>query len=748
MAHRVLRLKVAGWLVACLALAAPPALLAPAPAQALAAPAAPASGKFAAQGSVEQVAATGATPRSAVELLDGSGKAVAHAKADAAGARIFRDVKPGDGYRVRAGSQRSDPVTVTSPADVPPQSLYTSQHLDDGYGYVRTRDGTLLSVNVKLPGPASAGPYPTVVEYSGYDPSNPGATPPGAQIAQLFGYATVGVNLRGTGCSGGAYDYFETLQSLDGYDAVETIAAQPWVTGGRVGMVGISFSGITQLFVAATRPPHLAAITPLSVIDDTYDTLFPGGILNTGFGVSWARDRQHDAQPAASEWVRKRISQGDATCEANQALRLQSPDVRAAIERIGKDPAARPALAPDTFIDKIDVPVFIAGSWQDEQTGAHFATMLDDFAPGVPVKATVMNGFHADSLAPEIIPSWLEFLSFYVARAVPTFTPAQRTLGNLLISQVYGRPTQLPPDRFDPHGDFGSQLAAYQAEPELRVRFDVGASPDANPGAPLAAFTATYPAWPPAATATTWYLSDGGALTDASASTGKPDAYDYDPAALPRTVATARPASSGTDPTGINDLLANPSFDWKPVPKGKGLAYDTAPLSEDTVMVGTGSVDLWLGSTAPDVDLEVTISEVRPDGQETYVQSGWLRASDRTLDPSASTPLSPVPTFAPRDEKPLPRGALSLVRVPLYPFGHAFRAGSRIRITVQPPGGNRPTWAFDAITYHRAVTNTVGVSGVHASKVVLPVVTGTAVPTPLPACGSLRGQACRLAVEP
>ena len=50
-------------------------------------------------------------------------------------------------------------------------------------------------------------------------------------------------------------------------------------------MVGISYPGITQLFVAQTRPPHLAAITPLSVLDDTYDTLYPGGIFNNGFAL-------------------------------------------------------------------------------------------------------------------------------------------------------------------------------------------------------------------------------------------------------------------------------------------------------------------------------------------------------------------------------------------------------------------------------------------------------------------------------
>ena len=39
----------------------------------------------------------------------------------------------------------------------------------------------------------------------------------------------------------------------------------------------------------------------------------------------------------------------------------------------------------------------------------------------------------------------------------------------------------------------------------------------------------------------------------------------------------------------------------------------------------------WITSTTPDTDIEVTITEVRPDGNEVYVQSGWLRASHRAL---------------------------------------------------------------------------------------------------------------------
>ena len=90
------------------------------------------------------------------------------------------------------------------------------------------RMGMFSVESVWLPGPAEDGPYPTVVEYSGYTPSNPD----GAGFSTLFntlGYAYVGVNMRGTGCSGGSFDYFEYTQSLDGYDVVETVAAQPLV---------------------------------------------------------------------------------------------------------------------------------------------------------------------------------------------------------------------------------------------------------------------------------------------------------------------------------------------------------------------------------------------------------------------------------------------------------------------------------------------------------------------------------------
>ena len=151
-------------------------------------------------------------------------------------------------------------------------------------------------------GPAYAPPYPTLIEYSGYGYADPAGPTSGiAVLANLMGFAVVDVNMRGTGCSGGAFDFFEPLQSLDGYDVIETIARQPWVKDHKVGMMGISYGGISQLFTAQLRPPRLAAISPLSVLDATATTLYPGGILNTGFAVAWAKERQQEAQPAGPD---------------------------------------------------------------------------------------------------------------------------------------------------------------------------------------------------------------------------------------------------------------------------------------------------------------------------------------------------------------------------------------------------------------------------------------------------------------
>ena len=129
---------------------------------------------------------------------------------------MFRKVEPGGGYVVRKG--KGGPSTpkfrVMTTKGKPPNTDVYNQQIGSGYGYLKTRDGTELAINTYLPGPAEAGPYPTLIEYSGYGYADPsGGESSIEQVLSLLGFAVVDVNMRGTGCSGGAFDFFEPLRA-------------------------------------------------------------------------------------------------------------------------------------------------------------------------------------------------------------------------------------------------------------------------------------------------------------------------------------------------------------------------------------------------------------------------------------------------------------------------------------------------------------------------------------------------------
>ena len=87
--------------------------------------------------------------------------------ADALGGLLFRNVKPGGGYRVRlaGGGETSDPLTVLSTQSAPPSTdVYNQTIPSSGYGYLTTRDGTKLAIDVHPPQDvANAAPLPAGV---------------------------------------------------------------------------------------------------------------------------------------------------------------------------------------------------------------------------------------------------------------------------------------------------------------------------------------------------------------------------------------------------------------------------------------------------------------------------------------------------------------------------------------------------------------------------------------------------------
>ena len=693
---------------------------------------------FTVRAGTNQLAVLDATPGTDLELVD-TGGAVTKGIVDDQGSFLWRQLDEGD-YSVRtvsAKATQSASAHVSKESDIPAQSFYAAQKLPaGGYTYITTRDGTTLSATVSLPGPADGGPYPTVVEYSGYSPSDPD-NKTFAQLFNALGYGYVGVNMRGSGCSGGSYQFFERAQSLDGYDMIEAIAAQPWVLNNKVGMVGISYPGISQLFVASTQPPSLEAITPLSVLDDSYRaTGYPGGILNTGFAAQFAQERFNEAKPYGQKWTKKRADEGDKVCADNQKLRLQNPDFLA-LTRASEfyDPKTADVLSPSTFVDKITVPTFLAGAWQDEQTGGHFADMLNKFTGTKHLYVDLVNGLHTESLSPTIFARMVEFLDLYVGRRTPSLAGA-RIVAPILIPGIWGDvgTIALPADRFTGM-TYAESLKKFESEKPVRVLFEEGAADGSVPSAPLPRWIESFAAWPvPETVATSWYLGESGELvSDKPTVADSSESYVANPTALP---AAFYPGGRSSD-----IWKAGTVYDWQSIPDGDGLGFATAPLEKDTVLVGGGSADLWVKATTASTDLEVTISEVRPDGSEMYVQSGWLRTSHRTLDETKSTDLLPVQTHLAADKTDLAKDGFTAVRIELFPFSYAFRAGSRLRITIDAPGDSRPVWAFETPNNKESVT--IAHDSTHPSKIVLSLIPDLKVPAGVAACGTLRGQPCR-----
>ncbi len=736
---------------------------------------------------MNQVYVTGADPGATLTLRNSGGDVVDTTEVSSLGGALFREVPAGTGYTVSGGGATPQPVEVHDDDPTPWDTSFYEQTINpSGYQYITTRDGTKLALTVHPPTqPASLGipgipvplpnlpgdlpftaPYPTLIEYSGYGTAQPSGPVSGiATLANLMGFAVVDVSMRGTGCSGGAFDFFEPLQSLDGYDVIETIARQDWVRGNKVGMMGISYGGISQLFTAATQPPSLSAISPLSVLDAVPTTLYPGGIRNDGFAVAWAQERIKEAQPAGQglegtqPYAEAQIVAGDETCVANQALHPEAADLMAKIEAndVYRPEVADP-LDPVTFVDKINVPVFMACQWQDEQTGGHCPTLAGKMTGTDKKWFTFTNGVHTDSLDPAIFTRWFDFLMIYVAESAPLLNAAIiQAAAPIIYQTAFGIPSDdvmtLPPDPIMLSPTLELARTAFEALPPVRILFNNGAGgptlPLAQKGDPYPTFEASFDSWPISSVEPeSWYFGPQQTLTDTKPAARTTNRFRADPSALPRT--------NFTGSTGTGGLWGNQgqwSWNWQQYPAGKSLNYVSAPLAQDKVAVGAGRVEFWARSSEPDVDLVVTLSEVDADGNETFVQNGYLRTSMRALSNSAdnifkkpSTLLEPILSLREDDIAPMPSKEFTKVVVPLYFSGHPYRAGTRIKIAIAAPNGTQPIWAFDHTRPALNAPDTlvdVTFDADRPAQLVLPIVENLAAGAPQPECGVLRNQPCR-----
>lgn len=562
-------------------------------------------------------------------------------------------------------------------------------------GYLPTRDGTELRYSVLLP--AGKGPFPVIINYSGYDPGAIGGlaylhndTTFSTSLDQTLldhGYALVGLQARGTGCSQGTFDFLGPSYGRDGADAVEWVARQKW-SDGDVGMANWSWAGMSQVATASNRPPHLKAIAPgMAMTDPRSDSWEIGGVPSQGFVTGWW-------QFLHSRWLairRSAVAEHDQRCVAQVDRNYaagETPAINLPSQLI-RHPLRDAWIQERTILnlaDRIQVPVLSMEAFQDGITTARAGYYREKLDPSK-VWLVQTNGSHDlyESLRYRTV--LVAFLDHFV-----------KGMNN-----------------------------GFQRQPHVQVWMEsttTGILPHQRDQNAVPGWVIHRDSLPVKLDALTLTLRSGNRLDMDGKSGGAPDSYQYP---VPGPAVNLNPYKPVWGPL---------SPQWR---QGSA-AYTSAPLAKSIVIYGPVSANLWVATTQSDSDLQVTLTDLRPDGEEQYVQRGWLRLSDRALDERRSTLHLPILCDLPRCIAALTPGVPVLARVELTKVGQAFRAGDRIRIWIDTPsatGGN----SFDHSSL--PATNQIWHDAAHQSQVVFGVIPGVQVPSQRPACGTTLMQPCR-----
>ena len=558
--------------------------------------------------------------------------------------------------------------------------------------YVTTKDGTRIAYISYRP---KSGRYPTVFEYTGYTTS---ATP--FEVAKPWldaGYAFVGANVTGTGCSTGVMDqWLVRIEGVHGAEVVEWIAKQPW-SDGNIGMVGYSYGGTTQMWVAAERPPHLKAIVP-SGLENGYDTwIYLGGMLQPSV-LQWAFSSEFQTQVRGAEW---RISHGDTECAKYRSSDRFVDRHPSFIDQIRQHPfkdewwdTIFPSRAE--VAGKITVPTMIVAAEQDEWGAAtrESARVFTRYMPNVKNKKLVLlNGAHSSASAHSgyapVVAEHIRFLDRWV-----------KGIRN-----------------------------GIENEPPVKVFWEVR-EPEGDPKKAVTGWTTTHKTWPePSVERRPFYLTE-----DAKLSSDQPG-----PNSDEGSRAYLYPI--GTELTVYNSKFAASPGDLRGGQMGV-LNYRTAPAASDMTLLGTPEVTLFLSiDQGDDADLELTLKDVDPDGNVLFLQSGLQRASFREIDKAMTNAEEVVPTF--RKKERLEPGKIYEIRMSmLAALAHVVRKGHSLELTIGAPN-LIPGRTIGSLPVGVPSINRIYHSKAYPSKILLPILPGAVAQAPAPECGTLRNQPCR-----
>lgn len=453
---------------------------------------------------------------------------------------------------------------------------------------IEMRDGMELSADIYRPD--SEGRFPVILSRTPYNKNGSRTLEYGRHFAS-HGYVYIAMDVRGRGDSDGAFVPYR-YDGIDGYDAIEWSAAQPWSTG-KVGTIGGSYNARIQWFAAILQPPHLEAMITMVCPSDPF-VEWPTG-LPLPMGISWyhftsGRVRQN---MEAVDW--EKLHKHLPIYTMDEAAGRPSRYWKKIVEHSKLDEFWEPLRYQNQY-EKVMVPVYhISGWYDDELVGTplnyigmttrgktdeikrHQKMLIGPWPHGLTRAGQKLGEI---DLGPEAIIDWKEtFLRWF----------------DHWLKDIDNGIEKEPPVRLFVMGD--NKWVDENEWPMKRTKWKK------------------------------YYLhSDGkanslygnGALSMTEPGEEPPDEYTYDP---------KHPVPFITDPEFAQ--IGGPD-DYRSVERRDDvLVYTSEPMKEDTTICGPISMKLYTSSSVTDTDFMGKLLDVWPNGFAQRLNDGMVRARFR-----------------------------------------------------------------------------------------------------------------------
>ncbi|WP_280481454.1 CocE/NonD family hydrolase [Nocardia cyriacigeorgica] len=482
------------------------------------------------------------------------------------------------------------------------------------------------------------------------------------------GYSQVVVDVRGTGFSQGVWDMLRDREQQDTVEVIEWASKQPWSTG-KIGMNGISYSGINQVQAAEKQPAALKAIFPVVPGSDlANDVLMPGGGFGFNFiplwltainGLKWVPDVSSLVLGTFDQqWLTDRLASPftylDVFLNAYTKVNIDDIDPRLHGMLDHNSPERQAWLGDPS---KITTPTFVVGGWHDLFTYSESKIYNKISLPPGQKQLLMGNTYHLNSgneygkpgLPPRLDVlqrAWFDKWLKGIDNGIDSYGPVT------LRQQGGGWVTR---------GGFGESAPADQRAEHRRMYLSAapsGTARSVHDGSLTAGVT-----------------SDTARLTVAPGLTSL----------------CSNDAAQGT--AGVLSIIDGCAKDSR-IQELNGLTFTSAPVAEATTISGPIAVRLNTVQDATDGYWVVTVNDVAPDGQSTVLSSGQLMASLREVDQANSSRsgngdyTDPRPFTSVEKRKKTVPGEATTLDIGLPATEALLKPGHRLRVDVY--AGNFP----------------------------------------------------------